>query len=143
MNQLNDKIKILFIPFLIIAVGCIGGYTFIHWLLFIHWNIFPIEDNILEILFPALVPIFPIYYWWQPRVNLISENEGSLVYFNASFANGNRWRKGNPRMGIQFFAILTIATSTIIAQFYLETATGKIRYLENVTQISQQKATKY
>ena len=43
----------------------------------------------------------------------------------------------------QVIGVLAIAAPTIIAQKYLETATGKLTHLENIAQIDKQENTKY
>jgi len=104
----------------------------LHWLLFIHWNIFQIEDNILDIGIPFFLPIIPIYIWLRPGVNLISSDE-DLQHITES---GQRFR-------IQMIAGITIIFATTFAQLYMETATGKMTNINKVTQINDQEATKY
>jgi nitrate reductase NapE component len=35
MKDIKNKVQLIFIPFLIIAIGFIGVYTFLHWAIFL------------------------------------------------------------------------------------------------------------
>ncbi|PIF45257.1 membrane associated rhomboid family serine protease [Chryseobacterium sp. 52] len=124
MNGLSDKLKLIFKPFLIIAICFIATYTFLHWVLFIKAEI-PLKADIVKFWLPFGLPFIPILIWLRPRIKLLNfKNE------NASF-------------GYQFLACIAIAIPTIIAQEYLVTATGKLTKVDNISQIEKSEKTKY
>ncbi len=124
MNELSDKLKLIFKPFLIIAICFILMYTFLHWILFIKVEI-PLKEEIVRFWLPFGLPFIPIIIWLRPKIKLLYfKNE------NASFL-------------YQFLACITIAIPTIIAQEYLVTATGKLTKVEDISQIDKNGKTKY
>ncbi|KFF16639.1 rhomboid family intramembrane serine protease [Chryseobacterium sp. JM1] len=124
MNEILDKLKLIFKPFLIIAICFIVGYTFLHWILFIKAEI-PLKEQIVRFWLPFGLPFIPILIWLRPKIKLLYfKNE------NASFL-------------YQFIACVAIAIPTIIAQEYLVTAIGKLTEVENISQIDKSEKTKY
>lgn len=124
MTSLSEKIKLIFKPFLIIAICFIVAYTFLHWALFIKAGI-PLKEDILRFWLPFGLPVILILIWLRPRIKLLhfKNDNGSFVY--------------------QFLAGIAIAIPTIIAQGYLITATGKLTAVENISKIDKGKKTKY
>jgi len=127
MNSFIDKLKFIFVPFLVIAVCVIGGYTFLNWLLFIKWHAFSVRENIPNNWIPLVLPWIPVLIWLRPRLK--------LLYLKSL--------KGNPFAFYLFFSAFAIAIPAIFAQSYLETATGKLTELQSINQINQKEATKY
>jgi membrane associated rhomboid family serine protease len=124
MKGLSDKFKLIFKPFLIIAICFIAIYTFLHWALFIKAGI-PLKEEILKFWLPFGLPFIPILIWLRPRIKLL------------------HFKNDNASFGFQFLACLAIALPTIIAQEYLITATGKLTTVEHVSQIDKTEKTKY
>lgn len=124
MTGLSDKIKLIFKPFLIIAICFIATYTFLHWALFIKAGI-PLKEDIVKFWLPFGLPFIPILIWLRPRIKLL------------------HFKNDNASFGYQFLACLAISLPTIIAQEYLITATGKLTTVENVTKIDKIEKTKY
>ena len=124
MTRLSDKIKLIYKPFLLIAIGFIATYTFLHWALFIKAGI-PLKEDIVKFWLPFGLPFIPILIWLRPRIKLL------------------HFKNDNGSFGFQFLACLAIAIPTIIAQEYLITATGKLTQVENVSQIEKTEKTKY
>jgi len=124
MNELSDKLKLIFKPFLIIAICFIVGYTFLHWILFIKAEI-PLKEQIVRFWLPFSLPFIPILIWLRPKIKLLYfKNENASFFY-------------------QFIACIAIAIPTIIAQEYLVTAIGKLTKVENMSQIDQSEKTKY
>jgi rhomboid protease GluP len=124
MTGLSDKIKLIYKPFLIIAICFIATYTFLHWVLFIKAEI-PLKEDIVKFWLPFGLPFIPILIWLRPRIKLL------------------HFKNDNGSFGFQFLACMAIAIPTIIAQEYLITATGKLTTVDNVTQIEKSEKTKY
>lgn len=124
MTGLSDKLKLIYKPFLIIAICFLATYTFLHWALFIKAGI-PLKEDIVKFWLPFGLPFIPILIWLRPRIKLLQFKND-----NASFA-------------FQFLACIAIAIPTIIAQEYLITATGRLTSADNVSQIDKAEKTKY
>ncbi len=125
MKNLKQKIFLIFIPFLIIAAGFIGGYTLLNWLLFVRNDYHPFREDIISIWLPFLLPWVPIFIWLKPRLKLLR-----ITKENASFA-------------FQFIASFTIAIPTMLAQNWLDTASGELTKLDCISEIQEKKLTKY
>jgi rhomboid protease GluP len=124
MTGLSDKLKLIYKPFLIIAICFIATYTFLHWALFIKAGI-PLKEDIVKFWLPFGLPFIPILIWLRPRIKLL------------------QFKNDNGSFGYQFLACIAIAIPTIIAQEYLITATGKLTQVDNVSQIDKTEKTKY
>jgi len=128
MNKQTEKIRLIYVPFLIIAITLISGYTFLNWLLMIKMQLFTIKEVIVNVITPMALPWIPLLIWIRPRIKLLSL----------------RTKKGGD---LPFLYLLIAASAiiapTIIAQEYLVTATGKLTELENVSQIDRLEATRF
>lgn len=128
MNKLTEKLRLIFLPFLIIAISIIGGYTLLNWLIIIKFQLFQVKDIIINFIIPFILPWIPILIWLRPRIN----------FLNLKTKNG-----GNLPFLYQLIAAFAIVAPTIIAQEYLETATGKLTELTDISQIDKHEATKF
>lgn len=99
---MKEKIKLIFIPFLILALSIIIGYTFLNWLLVIKLHVFDVREDLVDFFIPFLLPWVPALLWLRPRINLLN------------LKRDNR----NSGFGYLMVAVFTIAAPTIIAQFY-------------------------
>lgn len=124
MKGFTDKLRLIYKPFVLIAIGFILTYSLMHWLLFIKAGV-PLKEDIVKFWLPFGLPWIPILIWLRPRIK--------LLYF----------KNDNASFGYQFLASIAIAIPTIIAQEYLVTATGKLTLLDNISQITQSEKTKY
>lgn len=127
MNDFTKKLKLLFVPFLLITLCVGGGYTLLHWLLLIKFHVFPINETTVNLLVPMALPWIPLLVWLRPRIKLLNlkrkkSDLPSLYVLIAGFA-----------------MIFPIA----IAQTYLQTASGKLTALDDISQIEKHGATKY
>jgi len=127
MSHFQAKIKFIFLPFLAISAGFVLCYTLLDWLLIIRLHVFDIKDELVNVILPLGLPWIPILIWLMPRTKLIALNKGS----------------DKPRFGLQAIAWLAMCGATMIAQAYLETATGKMTQLDNINTINNHEATKY
>lgn len=128
MNQQKEKLRLIYLPFLIIAISIIGGYTFLNWLLIIKLQLFHFKEIVINFLIPALLPWIPIIIWLRPRIKLL---------------NLRTKRGGDLPFLYQMIAGIAIVVPTVIAQEYIETATGKLTEIINVSQIEKHEATMY
>ena len=125
MNTLIEKIKVIYIPFVLIFIGFISLYTFLHWFLVIDKGLFNLRAETLNLWLPLLLPIIPIFILLRPRIHLLN------------------FKKDDYHFWYQFLALSAISITTIITQEYLVKATGKLTQLENISQIKEKPKTKY
>ncbi|MET0393712.1 MAG: rhomboid family intramembrane serine protease [Chitinophagaceae bacterium] len=125
MNKLHEKVRLIFLPFLLIAAGFILLYSFLNWLLLIQSGLVSLKEDIVNFWLPFLLPWIPALIWLRPRIKLL------------------KFKKDNGSFALLFIATLLIALPTILAQQYLETATGKLTRLDNTGQLDQARPTKY
>ncbi|PIF31274.1 membrane associated rhomboid family serine protease [Flavobacterium sp. 9] len=125
MKDLLEKIKLIYLPFLIIAISFISIYTFLHWFLFIKFELFPAKEMFLKFWLPCGIPCILVYLFLSPRLkNLKFKNDNKSFFFH-------------------LMAVVVIAIPTMIAQEYLITATGKLTPLETISEIPKHEKTKY
>lgn len=129
MKNFAQKFKLIFIPWLLIAVATIAIVTFLHWALFIDHVFFNVDEEVLNLWAPVAVPIIPIFIWLRPRIKLLNLK--------------NKSGKGDPLLVIIMFAWIGMAAPMAIAQSYLVTATGKLTKLVNINNIHNTPLTKY
>jgi len=127
MKDLSDKLRLIYIPLVLITTGFILTYTFLHWVLFIKAGISikEVKEVIIWFWLPYGLSWIPILIWLRPRIKLLNYDD-EWNYFK-----------------YLFLASITIIMPTAFAQQYLITATSKLTQLDNITQISQYDKTKY
>ena len=127
MKVITNKFSLIYFPFLIITILFIGLYTFLNWLLFIKTNMFSIKEDIVNFWLPFVLPWIPVLIWLRPRIKLLKLTGGN----------------GNLPFLYQFIAALAMAIPTIVAQGYIEKASGTLTTLETINEIDRAEKTKY
>lgn len=112
---------------MLLSIGLLMGYTFLHWLLLIRLELFQVKNVITEFALPFSLAALLVLLWLRPRIQLLhlKRRSGDLPTFYT------------------IVAIVAMGTPTVIAQGYLETATGKLTNLDSITQIGNLPKTKY
>lgn len=128
MKDIRLKIKLIYLPFLLLSIGFIVTYTFLHWLLVLKLAIFEIDELYADILIPLCFPWIPVLLILRKRIKLL---------------NLKTKRGGDRPFFYQLIAVFAIAIPAIIAQGYMKTSTGKLSYLESPEQIDLSHMTKY
>ena len=114
MAAQTGKLKLVYKPFVIIAIILTAGYTFLNWLLFIKLHAFSPDEDILNLWIPMALPWIPVLIWLRPRIKLL-----------------NLKRKKGDLPGLYIFiAGFAMCAPVIVAQSYLETASGKYQSLK-------------
>jgi rhomboid protease GluP len=126
MKSLSAKFQLIFLPFLILAVCFICGYSFLNWLFIIKLQI-PLDEEVANLWLPIILPWIPVYFYLRPKIKLL----------------GLKSKKRDGHFFYLFMAAFAIGIPTIIAQMYLVTATGKLTKLQDIGQINHRPATKY
>ncbi|MDN3579497.1 hypothetical protein [Mucilaginibacter flavus] len=126
MEQFKAKLKLIFWPFLYMGAAWLAVYSFLHWLLVIQFRLINLSELTINYAC-ACIPVFIILIiWLRPRLKLLkySSVKSPMVFF--IYITGLAW-----------------AIPTCIAQYYVETATGRITHLDSISQITTLPLTKY
>ncbi|WDF56182.1 rhomboid family intramembrane serine protease [Mucilaginibacter sp. KACC 22063] len=126
MSQLIIKIRLIYLQFLMIAIGFIASYSFFIWLMVYRFELLPLSEDLISFWLPFFLPAPPGHIWLKPRIKLLFPDTNSNLSFVYYFA-----------------ACLAISAPTIVLQNYLITATGKLTKLNNIEEITQKPLTKY
>lgn len=128
MNQFRAKLKLIFIPFCYIAILTIGIYTFLNWALIIKFSTIRLKDDVVDFFIPFGLPWIPLLIWIRPRIKLLKLKIKG---------------RNDPVFGLLMLTWATMVVPMIIAQSYMETATGKLTALDSMTQVSKLPPTRY
>jgi hypothetical protein len=125
MNQFNEKLRLIFLPFIAIIVGFVLFYSFLNWAIIIRGNFFVLKKDIVNLWLPVGLSLIPVLIWVRPRIKLL------------------QFKNARTSTAYTMLAWLAVMAPTIITQHYLETATGKLTALNNITEFNNATATKY
>jgi hypothetical protein len=128
MHSISNKLRIVYLPFILIAAGCLVGYSFLNWLLLIKMELFTLNEEVVNFWLPFALPCLPIFIWLRPRLKAL---------------RATKLGRGNLRNLFYFVSCIAVPIPIMIGQHYLATATGKITHLAQISQIAQLPKTKY
>lgn len=126
MQTIIKKLKLIYLPFLLLAVSFMVLYTGLNGVL-IKTNTTFGREEVTNYWLPFGLPMIMVLIWLRPRIKLLRLTGGN----------------GNLPFLYGFFAGLAIAIPTVIAQIYLEKAMGELTPLETISGIDSTKPTKY
>lgn len=127
MQSFITKIKIIYVPFLLIAIGVIAIYSLFNYVFVIKTGILPIYEAITNIMIPIFLPWLPLYFWLFPRIKLLN----FLV------------KARTPGAFFMMIAGYAIIVTTVVVQPYIITATGKLTNLDSINDLDKFPPTKY
>jgi rhomboid protease GluP len=116
---IKDKIRLIGVPFFIIAAVFITLYTCCNWYV-ITQNI-AVRENTVQLWLPFTLPWIPLLISLRPRIKLLNLKR----------------KKGDLPTLYLIVAGFTIIAPCIIAQMYLSTATGKLTKLHFINEITR------
>lgn len=127
MNKILLKIKLIYLPYLLVGAGFIAGYTFLNWLLIIKLELLALNDDVVNYWLPFSLVWIPILLVLRPRLKLLrlktKKSDLPMLYYLAIAAS--------------------ICIPTIIAQQYIPLATGKLTTLQSISGIGSKPLTKF
>ena len=125
---MDAKLRLIYYPFLLIAVIFMLCYSLLNIWLTMVTAVLPFNEELTDMWLPIFLPAVPLLIWLRPRIGL------------ASFKTK---RSNNLPFLYLMVASFAIAIPSIILQDYLRKATGKLTALSSISQIRQNKPTKY
>jgi len=126
MTVFLTRIRLIFVPFLAIAVGFMAIYTLLDYVFIVRLEA-PVSDDLVHYWLIFGLIWIPILIWLRPRLKLLALKD----------------KRGNLPFLYQFIAAFAIVIPTLIAQDYLTTATGKLTVLDKISNLKTQSLTKY
>lgn len=124
---MKDKISLLFLPFVIALIGLTIGYTFLHWLIFIEIEIFPLKEIITDFGIPTVLSGVTVWFLLRPKFKILILEV----------------KNGNLRDFYSFMLWIILTVPLVIAQVYMVSATGKLNELTSANEINNSELTKY
>lgn len=119
------KLQLIYVPFLLLSLLFVSGYSLLHWLLLIKLQLVSIDESLVNFWLPMLLPWPLLFFYLRPRLKLC------------------HFTKSNSRFIYLLIASLLLAVPTIVAQEYLNSATGKLTQLDSINELLLQPQTKY
>lgn len=128
MKNLPEKLKLLFLPFILISSSFLIIYTFLHWLITIKLGLLQgVNEEILDYWVPFILPwiIIPLFMWKNINKLRFSDTyrRSTALYI--------------------FVAAMAMAIPTVIAVIYMRTATGKLTRIASSDQFDKAGMTKF
>ncbi|MEI7828442.1 MAG: hypothetical protein WCI31_01660 [Prolixibacteraceae bacterium] len=121
---MKKQISATYIPFLLTFAGFIAIYSFLNW----YYILEPVSDSISKdftnFWLPFLLPLLPVFVVF---LIFLKPSKGNWIRFS--------WQV--------LLATICIIPASLLAQSYLETATGKITALDDISHLNQYPKTKY
>ena len=125
MKHFSDRLKILVLPYLLLTLLFIVGYTFLNWFLCIYTKWVAIKEMYIDFIFPLLIVVVLVYYFIRPRLHIIQLSPGKDSF------------------GIQLLIGISMFVPTAIAQNYIDKATGTLTEVHRISDISKLPESKY
>ena len=125
MKHFSDRLKILVLPYMLITLLFIVGYTFLNWFLCIYTKWVAIKEMYIDFIFPMLIVVVLVYYFIRPRLHIIQLSPGKDTF------------------GIQMLIGISMLIPTAIAQNYIDKATGTLTEVHRISDISKLPESKY
>ncbi len=119
---MQDKLRIVFVPFVLALAGLTAGYPFLNWLLIVKLGVFQPKENLTEIVLPLLLAGATGYFYIAPKVKVL---DLKTDFFHT------------------FLAFIGLAIPMVFAQKYMAANTGKQTILSSIEEIANHAPTKY
>lgn len=127
MKNIEIKIKEVYLPFLVVAIGSILFYDLFRWTFDIKLGVLPLKEDLLNFWIPFAIPWIPILIWLRRRIRVLNI----------------RGKSDNGYFGYQFAMAAAIAVPLIVSQNYIEKASFDLVSVTNVYEIRNQSNEKY
>lgn len=124
---MKEKITLLYKQFLITLLTLIIGYSFLHWIIFIEFQLFQLKQILTNFGIPILLTGVTAWFILRPGLKVLNLKS----------------KRGNLRDFYSFILWIILTIPLIIAQEYMVSATGKLTKLYSIAEIKNTELTKY
>lgn len=121
---MTERLRKLYLPFLVLSVGYLVGYTFLNWLIIYNLQLIEPKEELVNIWVPMGLSGLLILFFMRSRIKALKIGE-----------------KAKEFLGFIFWLLLT--APVIFGQFYIETKSGKLNEINNPSEIEKIKDSKY
>ncbi|MGG7033851.1 MAG: hypothetical protein ACI7YS_01510 [Flavobacterium sp.] len=121
MDKIKTKIKLVFVPYLIISLSTLIGWTFLHWLFFVDFNIY---QGVIMIIVPSVLSLTLILIWLYKRIKLLSIKSERIVWY-------------------LLVPCLTMGGLSLFGQQYFDLTNSKLTHISSISQIDKEEPTKF
>ena len=125
MKDITLKLRVVYLPFLLVAIGTILCYNAARWLLDIYLEILPLRADLLDFWLPIGLPWIPVLIWLR-RPMCILHLKGENGYFLYQLA-----------------MVAAIAIPLLISQHYVTTALFQLVEVDRAQEIHNFPKEKY
>src|SRR5688500_17551537 len=107
---MRDKIRFIFLPYLLALIALTVVYTFIHWLLLIRLNLFTLKSIVTDFGVPIVLAGIVAWIFLRPKLKILKLET----------------KKGSMKDFYTVIIGVALIIPMAIAQDYIITATGKL-----------------
>lgn len=126
-NNIGIKLKEVYLPFLLVSLGTILGYSLLRWTFDIQLGIIPLKEDLLNIWFPIAIPWIPVLIWMRRRIRILNV----------------RGKQDNGYFLYQLVMVVAITCPLIVSQIYLEKASFELVSVSRVDEVAKHPSEKY
>ncbi|MRG47349.1 hypothetical protein GFS24_19675 [Chitinophaga sp. SYP-B3965] len=127
MENLYKKIRLIFIPYLLLLLACMVVYSFLDWRLYLLKPSDKIPEGVVLILGPIVLAIVVVLIWLRPRLRLLT-------------VKAERTR---PQFTLNMLSVAAMAIPVILLQHLLVKITGEFAHLNAPSDIVKKGYAKY
>lgn len=127
MESFYKKVRLVFVPYLVLLVLCAAAYSFINWRFYLPHPWDRIPEAIMFITLPIALAIVVVLIWLRPRLRLLTVKA----------------EKTSPQFTLNVLSIMAIAIPTILFQHWLLSAAGELRKVYAPSEIAKGHYAKY
>ncbi|MGG7034391.1 MAG: hypothetical protein ACI7YS_04245 [Flavobacterium sp.] len=123
-NDIKTKIKLIYIPYLIISLAILIAWTFLYWLLFIKLNVFQVDESLISMIAPAVLSLISILIWLNKRIKLLKIDKDHFPFY-------------------LIVACISMGCLSYFTHEYIILTTNKLTDLSSISQIEKKEPTKF
>ena len=127
MNPLQTKLRLIYLPYLLLSIGLTIGYTFLNWLLTMKFHLIVLKTEATNFWIPFALPFLPFFIWYRKRIKLLRFSK----------------RANDPATTLAMLMAFATIGPLIIAQEFITTNTGTLTTLNNAREITLSKDSRY
>lgn len=127
MRVFVQKVRHIYLPFVVVAVGFVATYSLLAWALVYKSALIPLDEELTTFWLPFGLAWVPGLLWVWPRLKALKLES----------------RNGRLRELYLFVAVGTMIAPTVLGQMYLSEAAAEISHLGEIIEITRAPRTKY
>ncbi|WP_298902212.1 rhomboid family intramembrane serine protease [uncultured Psychroserpens sp.] len=127
MDTIKTKLTVVFIPFLLAAIGTVLFYNIFRWTLDLKLGVLPLKDDVLNLWIPITLPWVSVLIWLRRRLRVLNiqgkNGSGHFIY--------------------QLVMVMAMVVPMVMSQNYLEKNTFDLIEVGSVSEVKALKKEKY